>query len=89
MRASFFARVRDQFDLKVNLLIETGDAAAAFEAAEASRARSLYELIRSGLPAGTAPETGKVLWPNCRKSSTATRLRWNTAWVSRPATYSW
>ena len=60
LRASFFSTVRDRYDLKVHLLMQTGDSAAAFEAAEASRARSLYELLRNRLPAGTAPETGKV-----------------------------
>ena len=60
LRAAFFSTVRDQYDLKVNLLAMAGDVKAAFETAEASRARSLYDLLRDRLPAGTAPETGKV-----------------------------
>src|SRR5208282_5909366 len=54
LRASFFSRVRDQYDLKIHLLMQTGDVAGAFETAERSRARSLYELIRNRLPASAA-----------------------------------
>jgi len=40
--------------------VAMGDAKGAFETAEASRARSLYDLLRNRLPSGTAPETGTV-----------------------------
>ena len=60
LRASFFSTVRDQYDLKVALQVAVGDVKGAFETAEASRARSLYDLLRNRLPSGTAPETGKV-----------------------------
>ncbi|HLJ49748.1 MAG TPA: CHAT domain-containing tetratricopeptide repeat protein [Bryobacteraceae bacterium] len=60
LRASYFSRVRDRYDLKVKLLVETGDIAAAFETAEMSRARSLYDLLRNRLSPGQAPETGRV-----------------------------
>jgi len=58
LRAAFFSTVRDQYDLKVALQVMVGDVTGAFETAEASRARSLYDLLRNRLPAGTAPETG-------------------------------
>ena len=60
LRASFFSKVRDQYDLKVDLLMQTGDVPGAFETAEHSRARSLYDLIRNRLPAGPAAETAPV-----------------------------
>ena len=60
LRAAFFSTVRDQYDLKVALQAAMGDVTGAFETAEASRARSLYDLLRNRLPSGTAPETGKV-----------------------------
>ncbi len=60
LRAAFFSTVRDQYDLKVALQVAVGDVAGAFETAEASRARSLYDLLRNRLASGTAPETGKV-----------------------------
>jgi CHAT domain-containing protein len=60
LRAAFFSTVRDQYDLKVDLLMQSADPAAAFEAAEASRARSLYDLLRNRLPAGMEPESGSV-----------------------------
>jgi CHAT domain-containing protein/Tfp pilus assembly protein PilF len=60
LRASFFSRLRDQYDLKLDLEMRTGDVAAAFETAEASRARSLFEMIRDRLPAGAAPESEKL-----------------------------
>ncbi len=60
LRASFFSRVRDRYDLKLDLLVQTGDIAGAFETAETSRARSLYDLLRNRLPAGQAPDMGKV-----------------------------
>jgi CHAT domain-containing protein/Tfp pilus assembly protein PilF len=56
LRASFFSRVRDQYDLKLDLEMKLGDIPAAFETAETSRARSLLELIRSRVPANAAPE---------------------------------
>ncbi len=58
LRASFFSTVRDQYDLKVALQVALRDVTGAFETAEASRARSLYDLLRNRLPAG--PETGRV-----------------------------
>ncbi len=60
LRAAFFSTVRDQYDLKVELQVALGNVTGAFETAEASRARSLYDLLRNRLPSGTAPETGKV-----------------------------
>jgi CHAT domain-containing protein/Tfp pilus assembly protein PilF len=60
LRAAFFSTVRDQYDLKVALQSALGDVAGAFETAEASRARSLYDVLRTRLAAGTPPETGKV-----------------------------
>ena len=60
LRAAFFSTVRDQYDLKVALQVAVGDVTGAFETAEASRARSLYDLLRNRLASGTAPETGKV-----------------------------
>jgi len=60
LRASYFSTIRDQYDLKVDLLMRSGDSAAAFEAAEASRARSLYDLLRNRLPSSAAPESGHV-----------------------------
>jgi CHAT domain-containing protein/Tfp pilus assembly protein PilF len=61
LRASFFSRVRDQYDLKVDLEVKMGDVAAAFETAEASRARSLLELIRSRVSVAAAPEINPQL----------------------------
>jgi CHAT domain-containing protein/Tfp pilus assembly protein PilF len=60
LRASFFSRVRDQYDLKLDLEMRTGDITAAFETAEASRARSLLEMIRARLPASAAAESEKL-----------------------------
>jgi CHAT domain-containing protein/Tfp pilus assembly protein PilF len=60
LRAAFFSTVRDQYDLKVALQVAVGDVTGAFETAEASRARSLYDLLANRLPSGMAPETGKV-----------------------------
>lgn len=60
LRASFFSRVRDRYDLKVNLLMHTGDVAAAFETAEASRARSLNDILRNRLPPGQEREAGQT-----------------------------
>ena len=60
LRAAFFSTVRDQYDLKVALQVAVGDVAGALETAEASRARSLYDVLRNRLPSGMAPETGKV-----------------------------
>jgi len=60
LRAAFFSTVRDQYDLKVALQVAVGDVTGAFETAEASRARSLYDLLRHRLPSGTAPDTGKA-----------------------------
>ena len=67
LRASFFSTIRDQYDLKVGLLMQNGDSAAAFEAAESSRARSLYDLLRNRLPPGAAPETGSVAAADLQK----------------------
>lgn len=60
LRAAFFSTVRDQYDLKVALQVMSGNVTGAFETAEASRARSLYDLLSNRLPVGTSPETGKV-----------------------------
>ncbi len=57
LRASFFSRIRDRYDLKLDVEMRAGDVAAAFATAEASRARSFLELIRNRLPAGAAPES--------------------------------
>jgi CHAT domain-containing protein len=60
LRAAFFSTIRDQYDLKISEQVAMGDVKGAFETAEASRARSLYDLLANRLPPGTAPETGKV-----------------------------
>jgi len=60
LRAGYFSTVRDQYDLKVDLLMRSGDAAAAFEAAEASRARSLFDLLRNRLAETAAPEASHI-----------------------------
>jgi CHAT domain-containing protein/tetratricopeptide (TPR) repeat protein len=60
LRAAFFSTVRDQYDLKVALQVMVGDVTGAFETAESSRARSLYDLLRNRLPVGTEPETGRL-----------------------------
>jgi CHAT domain-containing protein/Tfp pilus assembly protein PilF len=60
LRASYFSRVRDQYDLKLDLEMKTGNLPAAFETAEASRARSLVEMMRNHLAAGAAPESEKL-----------------------------
>ena len=60
LKASFFSRVRDQYDLKLDLEMQSGDTGAAFETAEASRARSLLEMIRNRLPEGAAGESEKA-----------------------------
>jgi CHAT domain-containing protein/Tfp pilus assembly protein PilF len=67
LRASYFSSIRDQYDLKINVLMQTGDVAGAFEAAEASRARSLLELIRNRLPESAAPESGVVSLEDIQK----------------------
>lgn len=67
LRASFFSTIRDHYDLKVSLLMQSGNPAAAFEAAESSRARSLYDLLRNRLPPGTAPDSGSVSLADLQK----------------------
>jgi CHAT domain-containing protein len=67
LRASFFSTVRDRYDLKVALQVAAGDVKGAFETAEASRARSLNDLLRNRLTSGTAPETFKVSLPELSK----------------------
>ena len=67
LRAAFFSTVRDRYDLKVHLLMQNGDAVAAFEAAEAARARSLNELLRNRIPAGATPDSGKLALAELQK----------------------
>jgi CHAT domain-containing protein/uncharacterized protein HemY len=45
LRASFFATRQDAYEFYVDLLMRTGDAAAALEVHERSRARSLLEML--------------------------------------------
>lgn len=59
-RTTFVAAMRGTFDLYVELLHERGDTAAAFQAGERGRARSLFEtLARAGGPSvAAAPSLG-------------------------------
>ena len=67
LRAFYFSKVRDQYDLKIDVLMQSGDVAGAFETAEASRARSLRELIRDRLPEGLAADSEVVRLADIQK----------------------
>lgn len=48
LRAAFFGQVREQYELRVELLMQLGRQTEAFEASERARARSLLDMLSGG-----------------------------------------